>query len=263
MADAKSSGSLLSGRVAWITGAGSGIGRATAVALAAAGAHVGLTGRTESALQETAKTIRSAGGTAHVATGDLTDPDQLTAAHASVVAALGDPWLLVNNAGWNLARRHWRELDTAAVQRMMATNLTAPFLAVLAVLPAMRAARDGVLVHIASLSATRLHVVSGPAYTAAKFGARAMSATLNAEEGIHGIRSVSINPGEVATPLLDLRPAPPSAEERGRMVQPEDVAAAVVFCATLPARACVTDLSIAPTDDELYRQAARTVAARG
>ena len=76
--------------------------------------------------------------------------------------------------------------------------------------------------------------MSGPAYTASKHGARAMSATINAEEGIHGIRSVCINPGEVETPILDTRPRPPSAEDRAVMVQPEDIAAAAVFAAQLP-----------------------------
>jgi NADP-dependent 3-hydroxy acid dehydrogenase YdfG len=252
--------SALAGRVAWVTGAGSGIGRATAIALAAAGASVALTGRNRAALEETAAML---GGPSLVAPADVTDADAITAAHGAVVAALGEVDLLVNNAGWNVPQRHWRDLSAESVQRMVATNLSGPFLMVLAVLPSMRARRGGVLVHIASLSGTRLHVVSGPAYSATKYGARAMSASLNAEEGIHGIRSICINPGEVATPLLDRRPAPPPIEERERMVQPEDVAAAVVFCATLPPRACVTDLSIAPTDEELYRAVAQGLAARG
>ncbi len=254
--------SPLQGTVAWVTGAGSGIGQATAVALAASGAKVALTGRTVAALEATAATIQAAGGTPLVAPADVSDPDQIAAAHAAVTAEFGPVGLLVNNAGWNVPARHWRDLSASSVQRMVATNLAGPFLMVLAVLPGMRARKSGVLVHIASLSATRLHVVSGPAYSATKYGVRAMSASINAEEGIHGIRSICINPGEVATPLLDRRPAPPSTEERGRMVQPEDVAATVVFCATLPARACITDLSIAPTDDELYRAAARSIAAR-
>lgn len=246
--------------VAWVTGAGSGIGRATALALARSGARVALSGRSRASLAETAALVEEEGGTALVAPADVSDPAEIAAAHRLVADTLGEVSILVNNAGWNLPERHWRDLSAEAVQRMVATNLAGPFLTVLAVLPAMRARRFGVLVHIASLSATRLHVVSGPAYSATKHGARAMSASLNAEEGIHGIRSICINPGEVATPLLDRRPAPPSAEERARMVQPEDVAAAVVFCASLPARACITDLSIAPTDDELYRAVATRLA---
>ena len=97
---------------------------------------------------------------------------------------------------------------------MVDVNLKGPFLCSLAVLPAMRERRAGTLIHVVSNAATGIFSVSGPAYTASKHGARAMSATLNAEEGIHGIRSICINPGEVATPILDKRPKPPSAEDR-------------------------------------------------
>ncbi len=180
----------LTGRIAWITGAGTGIGRATTVALARAGARVALTGRTIATLEETAALVRAEGGTALLAPGDVTDPAAVAAAHAAVVAGLGDPDILVNNAGWNETKRHWKDLTPETVQRLIAGNLTGPFLVTLAVLPAMRARRDGVLIHIASISATSVYLPSGPVYTAAKFGARAMSATLNAEEGIHGIRSV-------------------------------------------------------------------------
>ena len=80
-----------------------------------------------------------------------------------------------------------------------------------------------------------------------------MSATINAEEGIHGIRSVCINPGEVETPILDQRPRPPSAADRALMVQPEDVAAAAVFAASMPARTCLAEILITPTDNNFYR----------
>ena len=252
----------LAGRSAWITGAGTGIGRATTVALARAGARVALTGRTLATLEETAALVRAEGGTALVAPGDVTDPAAVAAAHAAVVAGLGDPDILVNNAGWNETKRHWKDLTPEIVQRLIAGNLTGPFLVTLAVLPAMRARRDGVLIHIASISATSIYLPSGPVYTAAKFGARAMSATLNAEEGIHGIRSVSINPGEVVTPILDKRPKPPTPEQLALMAQPEDIAAAVVFCASLPARACVTDLTITPTDAANWRHDAQAIARR-
>jgi NADP-dependent 3-hydroxy acid dehydrogenase YdfG len=252
----------LTGRVAWITGAGTGIGRATAVALARAGASVALTGRTVATLEETAALVRAEGGVALVAPADVTDAAAVSAAHADVVAGLGDPHILVNNAGWNEARRHWKQLTPETVQRLVAGNLMAPFLVTLAVLPAMRALGEGVLIHIASLSATMIYPVSGPVYTAAKYGVRAMSATLNAEEGIHGIRSICINPGEVVTPLLDKRPVKATAEALAKMAQPEDIAAAALFCATLPPRTCVTELTITPTDATHFRADAQGIAAR-
>lgn len=253
---------MLTGRAAWVTGAGTGIGRAVALALAQEGAAVGISGRSAAPLAETAAMIEAAGGRAMVAACDVSDPGQVAAAHETLAAALGDIEILVNNAGWNLPARAWKQLTPAAVQQMTAVNLNGPFLCTLAVLPAMRARRDGVLVHIASLSATGIFMVSGSAYTATKHGARAMSATLNAEEGINGIRSICINPGETETPIMDKRPTPPDAAARALMVQPEDVAAAVVFCATMPKRACVTELTLLPTDNGLYRAEATAIALR-
>jgi NADP-dependent 3-hydroxy acid dehydrogenase YdfG len=87
-----------------------------------------------------------------------------------------------------------------------------------------------------------------------------MSATLNAEEGIHGIRSVCINPGEVETAILDTRPKPPSAADRALMVQPEDIAASAVFAARLPARTCMAEMLITPTDNNFYRSTAKAIA---
>jgi NADP-dependent 3-hydroxy acid dehydrogenase YdfG len=252
----------LTGKIAWITGAGTGIGRATTLALAAAGAKVALTGRTLATLEETAALVRADGGIALIAQADVTDPDAVAAAHEVVVTRLGDPHILVNNAGWNETKRHWKDLTPESVQRLVAGNLTAPFLVTLTVLPAMRARRDGVLIHIASISATTVFLPSGPVYTAAKYGARAMSQTLNAEEGIHGIRSICINPGEVVTPILDKRPTKPTPEQLSLMLHAEDIAAAVLFCATLPPRAVVTDLTLMPTDASNWRADATAIAAR-
>jgi NADP-dependent 3-hydroxy acid dehydrogenase YdfG len=255
-------GQPLAGRVAWVTGAGSGIGRAVAVALARAGTAVALTGRRVDKLEETAALIQAVGGTALVAPADVTDAAAVAAAHAAIVAALGEVQVLVNNAGWNEQLRHWKELTAEAAQRLVQGNLTGPILCTLAVLPAMRRARDGILVHVASVSATGIFLASGPIYTAAKYGARAMSATLNAEEGINGIRSICINPGEVDTPILEKRPVKLTSEQLALLVKPEDVAAAVLFAATMPARTCITELTIAPTDNNFYRAEAHAIAER-
>ena len=253
---------VLEGQVAWITGAGTGIGRAVAVALAGGGARVALTGRNLETLGETEAAVRGAGGQALVAAADVGDQARMDGAHRAIRAAWGDVDLLVNNAGFNLTRRHWHQLTPEAVAESMATNLAGPILATLLVLPAMRARQSGLLVHIASVSATGIFVVSGPIYSAAKHGVRAMSATLNAEEGINGIRSVCINPGEVDTPLLKRRPRQLTPEELEKILQPEDVAQAVLFCATLPKRACVSELTLVPTDNAFYRAEATVIAAR-
>ncbi|GAC1345533.1 MAG: SDR family NAD(P)-dependent oxidoreductase [Acetobacteraceae bacterium] len=250
----------LTGQAVWITGAGTGIGRALSLAFAAAGCRLALSGRTRETLVETQSHVEAAGGSAMLALADVGRAQEVTRAHQEVTAALGDVDILVNNAGTNAARRHWADLSPEDMERMVDANLKGPFLCSLAVLPAMRARRAGLLIHVVSNAATGIFSVAGPAYTASKHGARAMSATLNAEEGIHGIRSICINPGEVATPILDKRPKPPSAEDRALMVQPEDIAAAAVFAACMPQRTCIMDMTITPTDNNFYRPQARAIA---
>ena len=247
-------------RVCWITGAGTGIGRALALAFGAAGCRLALTGRTRDTLVETQSLVEAAGGSVMLAVADVGRANDVTRAHREVTEALGGVSILVNNAGTNVPRRNWRHLSPADMEMLVDVNLKGPFLCSLAVLPAMREHGGGTLIHIVSNAATGIYAVSGPAYTASKHGARAMSATLNAEEGIHGIRSICINPGEVATPILDKRPRPPTAGERAIMVQPEDVAASAVFAAAMPPRTCLAEILIAPTDNAFFRHTAKAIA---
>ena len=133
----------------------------------------------------------------------------------------------------------------------------------MAVLPGMRAKRAGTLIHIGSVSGVGVFPASGGAYGASKAGVNMMSGHINAEEGINGIRSICINPGEVATEILDKRPVPPSAADRVLMLQAEDIAAAAVFCAGLPGRATVADMTILPTDNQFWRPFAKGINSKG
>lgn len=247
----------IEGQVVWITGAGTGIGRAMAIAFAEAGCRVAITGRRQDMLEQTAALMPTPPA---IVAADVAEAGAVTAAHAAVVAALGDVDILVNNAGTNAKKRHWRELSAADMGQVVDVNLKGPFMCTIAVLPAMRAKKRGLVIHTVSNAAVGIFAVAGPTYTASKHGARAMSATLNAEEGINGIRSVCINPGEVETPILDTRPRPPSAEDRALMVQPEDIAAAAVFAARLPPRTCMAEMLITPTDNNFYRASAKALA---
>ncbi|HTW29324.1 MAG TPA: SDR family oxidoreductase [Acetobacteraceae bacterium] len=251
---------VLAGKVVWVTGAGSGIGRAIAIAFAREGAQVALTGRGHAPLEETASMVQEAGGTVMIAPADLAVAEDITGAHATIAGGLGDPDILVNNAGTNTSRRHWHELDTEAVARVIDVNLKAIALCTLAVLPAMRRRGGGTVIHVSSLAGVSYNPVSGPIYIAAKTAVRALSNTINAEHGIHGIRSVCINPGETATAILNTRANPPSAEERAIMVQPEDIAAAAIFATLLPTRTCIAEMTIVPTDNSFERASARRIA---
>ena len=211
-------------------------------------------------LAETAALLEDAGHSCMQVAADVADADDVVRAHAEIVAALGDVQIMVNNAGTNATKRHWRDLAPADMARVVDVNLKGPFLCSIAVLPAMRRAGGGTIIHVVSNAAAGIFAVAGPTYTASKHGARAMSATLNAEEGIHGIRSVCINPGEVETAILDTRPKPPSAADRALMVQPEDIAASAVFAARLPGRTCMAEMLITPTDNNFYRSTAKAIA---
>ena len=164
----------LDGKVAWITGAGSGIGRACAVAFARAGARVALTGRRLPPLEETAVLTGAPAGDVVIALADVSDAAAVAAAHAKIVAALGDPLVLVNSAGGNVKQRHWGNLAPASASEVIDLDLKAMFYCTLAALPAMRA-RDGRIVHIASQAGVSLTPITGPSYMAAKHAVVALS----------------------------------------------------------------------------------------
>jgi NADP-dependent 3-hydroxy acid dehydrogenase YdfG len=242
--------------IVWITGAGSGIGRAIAIGFAAAGARVALTGRRVDALAETAAEI---GRAAVVVPADVTNADQVAEAYETVNKTWGAVDVLVNNAGRNSSKRHFRQLTVAEMSSLLDVNLKTAFLCSMAVLPAMRARKTGTLIHIGSMAATMVFPTAGASYAAAKSGMRHLSAHINAEEGIHGIRSICINPGEVATEIMAARPNPPTPAEQALMLQAEDIAAAALFAAGLPPRATVSDMTIVPTDNQAWRSYAHAV----
>lgn len=162
-------------------------------------------------------------------------------------SALGPIDILVNNAGINLKRRSMEELAPEDWDRLLLVNATGAYNCLHAVLPQMRQRQDGLVVNISSVSGKRAAVLGGVAYNASKFAMTALATTVAQEEGRRNIRITSIFPGEVDTPLLEERPVPVSAERRAQILQPEDVAAAVLMIACLPPRAHVQELLIKPT----------------
>lgn len=242
----------LSGKVAWVTGAGSGIGEAACLALAGAGAAIVLTGRRAAPLEAVAARVASAGGTASCLPGDLTHAATAGEIVAEIERRFGRLDILVNNAGLNIAARAWRDLTPGSIDTVLQGNLSAAFYCAAAALAPMRRARDGVLIHTASWAGRYISPVSGPAYTAAKHGVVAMSQSINVEEYRNGIRSTAILPAEVATPILDRRPVPPGPEERAAMLQPDDLAALILFVATRPAGVCLNEVTISPTLNRMY-----------
>ena len=244
----------LADTVAWVTGAGTGIGQAGALALAAAGSRVVLSGRRRAELERTAGQIGEQGGTAVVEPLDVTDTEAVDAVARRIEDRWGRCDILVNSAGMNVRDRHWSNVDRADFERVMAVNVNGAFFCVQAVLPMMRARQDGLVINVSSWAGRYHSAITGPAYGASKFAMTAMSANLNIEECVHGIRSCALCPGEVATPILDHRPIPVSAEDRARMAQSEDLGELILFIARTPAHVCLNEIVVSPTWNRGYVQ---------
>ncbi|GAB4120761.1 MAG: SDR family NAD(P)-dependent oxidoreductase [Roseiflexaceae bacterium] len=236
----------LTNRVVVVTGGGSGIGAAIAKAFAAAGAQVMLVGRREAALREVAASVMQ-GPLVRWHAADVSKRDQVAQAVERTIAACGQIDILINNAGINVAQRKLAVLDPADWDALMAVNATGAFNMIHAVLPGMRERKDGVIINIASIAGVRPSALAGAAYNASKHALAALSTSVALEEAENGIRASLIAPGEVNTPLLDRRPVVPSPEARARILQPEDVAAAALFVASLHPRASVPQLILNPT----------------
>ena len=242
----------LTGKVAWVTGAGSGIGQAAAVALAKEGATIVLTGRRKAPLAATAAMVKKAGGRAEVKPADLMKASAVNKVAADIGKKYRRLDILVNNAGLNILDRSWAKLSAKGIDEVVHGNLSSAFYCTAAVLPLMRKSGGGVLIHTSSVAGKVPSLLSGPAYSAAKHGVVAMSHTINMEECVNNIRSCVVCPGEVATPILDKRPVPITKAERARMAQSEDVGDLIRYIACLPPHIVINEVMINPTWNRGY-----------
>lgn len=234
--------------VAVVTGAGSGVGRATALTFAREGWHVALLGRRSEALDETIdQAPASARKRLAALSCDLAQPDAVDFTAREILRRFERVDVLVNAAGNNIPRRSLSELTREDYLATMNANVNGVLHLVQALLPVMRKQGAGTVVNISSEAGKQASAKAGAAYVVSKFGLTGLTQTINAEERQNGIRACCIFPGDIDTPLLNKRPTPPAAEARTRMMQPDDIAACVWFVATLPARATVEELLIRPT----------------
>lgn len=238
--------SKLAGRVAVVTGGGSGVGKATAALFLREGAKVVIAGRDAAKLAAVAAEL-NAGDALRTVPTDVTEPEQCAALIRTATAAFGRVDVLVNNAGTNIKDRTLRELTPEAWDMMIRTNLDGAFYCTKAVLPQMFDRKDGVVVNVVSVAGKRANPLGGAAYVAAKFGMGGLGMVLSNEEKDSGVRVSNIYPGEIDTPILAVRPKPVTEEHRATILKPEDVAEAVLFVTTLPPRVSVPELVIKPT----------------
>ena len=241
----------LKGKVAWITGGGSGLGLAGAIELVKAGAHVVISGRTKATNDSAAKELKAL-GSAEVILLDVADKKAVKAAADKILKKNGRIDILVTSAGTNATQRNFNVVTAEAWDDVVAINLSGLFYCVHAVLPAMRKQKGGLIINISSWAGRFASQLTGPAYNATKRAVIALTESINMEECMNGIRASSVLPGEVATPIMRKRPVPPTKEQQDRMAQAEDLGAAILFIATMPARTCVNELIIAPTWNRFY-----------
>ena len=240
-------GAPLAGKVALVTGAGSGVGRATALALAGEGMAVGLIGRRADALAETADLAAGLGRDVRTLAlpADVADEAAVEAAVRRAVAELGGVDALVCAAGVGrygpvegYALADWRAT--------MDTNLTGVFLCCRAVLPPMRGRGGGAIVAVGS-GAGRRGYANLAAYAASKFGLLGFMESLAEEARADGVKVSTVLPGSILTDFAGGSAAAKRADPGGRAyLEPEDVAEAILFLLRQPARAWTQELNVWP-----------------
>ncbi|EKS34844.1 MAG: SDR family oxidoreductase [Bradyrhizobiaceae bacterium] len=239
-------------RVAWITGGGSGIGLAGAQELAKEGWTVVISGRRKDVLDEAVASIAKSGGKIEAIVLDVSSAADAEKVAKEIVAKHGRIDLLVNSAGVNVPKRSWDDITTEGWDKLVDINLSGVMYCMRAVLPAMRAQKDGVIINVASWAGRHVSKMTGPAYTTTKHAVLALTHSFNMDEFKNGLRACCLSPGEVATPILKLRPVPPSAEDMAKMLQPEDLGRTIAFVASMPAHVCINEILISPTHNRSF-----------
>jgi 3-oxoacyl-[acyl-carrier protein] reductase len=230
----------LTDKVAIVTGAGRGIGRAIALALSHAGARLALAARSEPELGAVAEEIRSRDGDALVLPTDVTRDEDMERLVERTLKEWGSIDILVNNAGWGktvpVVNSKNEEID-----KTLQINLRAPMILTRLVLPAMLEKKSGAIINIGSISG-KSGSANTAAYSASKFGVIGFTQSLFEEVREHGIKVSVILPGFVDTPLI-----PPNKRlDRSKMIQPDDVADTVMFVLSLPPTSCSVEITIRP-----------------
>jgi NADP-dependent 3-hydroxy acid dehydrogenase YdfG len=248
--------SPLASRVALVTGASSGIGQATAVALAAAGATVIAVARRAERLKATVDEIEAAGGQAIALPGDVSDEKVATDVVAEAVKRFGRLDILVNSAGV-IQAGNVQNADMAQWRRHIEVNLLATLYTCHAALGPMRAQGSGNIINIGSLACRTTSPIYNP-YATSKFGLNAMTDGLRQEVGPHGIRVCMVAPGPTRTEIAEGITDPAHREairayiNQDGALEPKDVAQTIVHIVCLPPRANISEVWIRATTDVAY-----------
>ena len=238
---------ILDGKVAIITGAGTGIGKVAADLFAEAGADLVLAGRRQAPLDEVAALAREHGVEVEVRPTDLEDGDAAAALGAWSLERFGKVDILVNNAGHSSRVRSMRYVGPEEWNSVFKVNVEGVYRLTQSVLANMIERSTGTVITVSSMAALNPGLLGGAPYSAAKAASLNMIRGMNAELTKFGVRASAIMPGEVDTPILENRPRPPDSDDRSTMMQPEDIAQAIFLCAAMPQRTIVEQVVMIPT----------------
>jgi NADP-dependent 3-hydroxy acid dehydrogenase YdfG len=244
----------LNDRIALVTGASSGIGEATALALAEQGAKVAIAARRQERLEQLAGKLAELGAEPLVLVADLASESEAQRIVKETEARYGRLDILINNAGV-MYLEPVAEADLGRWRRMLELNVLSLIASTQAALAGMRARREGHIVNISSV-AGRIANPNAAAYAATKFGVGAFSESLRREVYKDNVRVSVIEPGFVDTELRDhigheaVRDALKATAHGMRQLQPEDIADAILFCVTRPDYVSINEVLMRPTDQE-------------
>ena len=231
-------------RTALITGASSGIGKATALAFAKAGINLALVGRSPEKLAAVALAAEAVGVRAKSYVVDLSVVDRVSAEIAAIAADWDNLDILVNNAGMG----YTNSIEDTSLddwQRIIGLNLTSVFQCVQGIIPHLRRQKSGIIINVSSIAGKQVFPNWG-AYSVSKFGVMALTQAIACEERVNGIRATAICPGSVNTPIWDTDTVQADFD-RSSMLTPEMVAEAILYAVLAPSGAVVEELTIMPS----------------
>ncbi|HBB34135.1 MAG TPA: short-chain dehydrogenase [Cyanobacteria bacterium UBA8803] len=230
-------------RRALITGASSGIGKATALAFAKTGIDVALVSRSQDKLESVATAAREVEVNAKAYVLDLAKIEQVKTGIEAIAADFGPVDILVNNAGMGYINSVL-ETPLADWQRVIDLNLTSVFQCIQGILPVMRQQQHGTIINVASIAGGQQTFPNWSAYSVSKAGLIALSKTLAAEERDRGIRVITLSPGAVNTPIWDTVNAD---FNRSAMLTPEIVAESILHAVLMPEQAVIESITLMPS----------------
>ena len=240
---------VLNEKVAWIVGAGSGIGQNAALKLSELGMKVILSGRNIKKLEETFQNCQSK---AFIKTLNITDKTLVKETVDQIKKEFKQIDVLVNCAGINIENRDWDNINESDWDQVMQTNINGLFYCCKSVIPLMKEKKDGLIINVSSWSGNHVSLLSGVTYTSSKHALNAMTETINMKYCNMGIRACALCPGEVATDILDKRPKKLSLEQKKKMLQPDDLGETIAFLCQMPKHVCINELTISPTWHRRY-----------